>query len=130
LLFNQKANGMLNEKEFRVIYNEYLESGLTVRDYCLNQKITESKFFYWQHRLKGLLPPKSGFVPIIFGGDQQEPSPHLPVSMKDQPELQINQNSNFVTLSCEISYPNGICIKVNGLTDLEMVRSLLVSTHR
>jgi hypothetical protein len=55
LLFNQKANGMLNKKKFRAIYDDYLESGLTIRDYCLNQKMGEPKFFYWQNKLRGLL---------------------------------------------------------------------------
>ena len=27
---------MLNEKKFRAIYSELLESGLTIRDYCAN----------------------------------------------------------------------------------------------
>ena len=119
---------MLNEKKFWAIYDDYLESGLSVRDYCLNQKMTESKLFYWQNRLKGLLPPKRGFVPVIFGSDQQETSAHLPVALKDHPGN--NPISSPAALSCEISYPNGICVKVNGLADLEMVRSLLVTTHR
>ena len=53
---------MLNEKKFRAIYDDYLVSGLTIRDYCLNQNMGEAKFFYWQKKLRGLLPPKNGFV--------------------------------------------------------------------
>jgi hypothetical protein len=121
---------MLNEKEFRVIYNDYLESGLTVRDYCLNQKMNEAKFFYWQNKLKGLLPPKRGFVPVIFDSNQKELSARLPVSFKDQPVPLITRTSPNITLTCEISYPNGISVKVNGLANLEMLRSLLVSTRR
>ncbi len=49
---------MMNEKEFRSIYNDFLESGLTLRDFCANQSMNEGKFFYWQNKLKGLLPPK------------------------------------------------------------------------
>ena len=121
---------MLNEKAFRAIYDDFLESGLTLRDYCSNQRINESRFFYWQNKLKGLLPPKRGFVPVIFNHDQKELSAHLPMSVKDQTEPLINRTQSAITLSCEISYPNGISVKVNGLTDLEMVRSLLVSTHQ
>jgi len=120
----------MNEKEFRGIYNNFLESGLTVRDFCANQNIQESKFFYWQNKLKGLLPPKRGFVPVLFSSNQQDPSPELPVAINNHPERQIKQASSIMSLSCEISYPNGIRVKVNGLSDLEMVRSLLVSTQR
>lgn len=44
---------MLNEKKFQVIYSEFLESGLTIRDYRANQQMNEAKFYYWQNKLKG-----------------------------------------------------------------------------
>jgi hypothetical protein len=47
---------MLNEKKFREIYSGFLESGLTIRDYCTNQQMNEAKFYYWQNKLKGQLP--------------------------------------------------------------------------
>ena len=34
---------MLNESQFRSIYDDYLESGLTVRDFCSNQHMNEAK---------------------------------------------------------------------------------------
>ena len=120
----------MNEKEFRAIYSNYLESGLTIRDFCTNQSIHESKFFYWQNKLKGVLPPKRGFVPVIFSSNQQKPSPELPVAMNNQPEQYNKHASSVMSLTCEINYPNGIRVKVNGLSDLEMVRTLLVSTQR
>lgn len=120
----------MNETEFRIIYNDYLESGLTVRDYCLNQNMGEAKFFYWQNKLRGLLPPKKGFVPVVFSGDQQFPSQKLPATLKNRQDHQIKQTSSAAGFSCEIYYPNGIIVKFNGLTDLEMIHSLLGSMHR
>jgi hypothetical protein len=52
---------MLNERNFRAICIDYLESGLKVRDFCSNQHMNEVKFYYWQHRMKGLLPPQRDF---------------------------------------------------------------------
>jgi hypothetical protein len=121
---------MMNEKAFRAIYDDFLESGLSLRDFCANQSMNESKFFYWQNKLKGLLPPKRGFVPVIFSGLQQDPSPELPTAINNHLQRQIKRTSSIVDLTCEISYPNGIRVKVNGLTDLEIVRSLLVSNQR
>ncbi len=120
----------MNEKEFRAIYDDYLVSGLTKKDYCLNQKMCGAKFFYWQNKLKGVLPPKNGFVPVIFSGNPQASFHQLPVALNNQPERQIKKTPSAAGLSCEICYPNGINVKVNGLTDLEMVRSLVISTHR
>jgi hypothetical protein len=122
---------MLNEKAFRAIYDDFLDSGLTIRDFCLNQKMNEAKFFYWQNKLKGLLPPKRGFVPVIFNKDQQQDqSSQFPVALNNRPGALFERTSSAGSISCEISYPTGICVKVNGLTDLEMLRSLLISTRR
>ncbi len=97
---------MLNEKKFRAIYNEFLESGLTVRDYCANQQMNEAKFYYWQNKLKGQLPPKRGFVPVIFENGQQ--ASQGPVPVKNQPESYSHPAASNKTIICEISYPNGI----------------------
>jgi predicted ABC-class ATPase len=120
---------MLNSRQFTAIYNEYLESGLTVRGYCANHQITESKFFYWQNKLKSQLPQK-GFVPVIF--DDAQP----PRTLQSHPPVQNRAKSfsNPATLSqvvsCEISYPNGVCLKLNGVTDPVLLRSLLLLSQR
>ncbi len=113
---------MLNENKFRAIYNDYLESGLTIRDYCSNQHIGEAKFYYWQHRMKGLLPPKRGFMPVVFDKDQFVGSVNIPASLHDR---QVVPPPVTRPISCEISYPNGVSLKLNGGANLEMLRSLL-----
>lgn len=119
---------MFNDKKFRAIYADYLKSGLTIRDYCANQQMNEAKFYYWQHKLKGELPLKrGGFVPVVFDHGRQDKS--LPV--KDSQGFFQNPPSPVEkTVSCEISYPNGVCVKLNGLAEPEMLRSLLVLTRR
>ena len=104
---------MLNEKEFKAMYEDFLESGLTVRDYCLNQGMTEGKFFYWQNKLKGVLPPKNGFVPVIFRDEQHNHSPQLPANRQGH---QVKRVPSATGLTCEISYPNGISVRVTDLT--------------
>ena len=118
---------MFNDKQFRVIYADYLKSGLTIRDYCANQQMNEAKFYYWQHKLKGQLPQKKGgFVPVVFDPEQQDKS--LPV--KDRQGFFPNPAPADKTVSCEISYPNGVSVKLNGFIEPEMLRSLLVLTRR
>lgn len=46
MLFISNLSDMLNEKAFWVIYDDFLNSGLTIQDYCLNQKMNEAKVFY------------------------------------------------------------------------------------
>lgn len=121
---------MLNARQFKDIYNEFLESGLTTRGYCDNQHITESKFYYWQNKLKKELAPKKGFVPVVFENEQQARSSHVPTPTQNRTKTFSNQAVANHAVSCEITYPNGVCLKLNGLMDPEMLRSLLLLTHR
>ena len=113
---------MLNEKKFLAIYDDFLVSGLTTRDYCANQQITENKFYYWQNKLKGQLPPKSGFVPMVFKNEKQLPSNRV--------RVQGNQEVLHSGFSCEINYPNGVCVKLSGLPEVKVLQSLLVLTDQ
>jgi hypothetical protein len=119
---------MLNEKQFRAIYNEFLESGMTIRDFCSNQQMNEAKFYYWQNKLKGVLPPKRGFVPVIFENGRQ--ISQIPAPVQNLSESHSQPAVSNKTISCEINYPNGVSVKLNGLPDTQMLKSLLVLTRR
>jgi len=121
---------MYNSGQFTALYNDYLESGLTVRDFCANQHMRESKFYYWKNRMKRQLPPRKGFVPVVFESGQQTQSFHFPTPVQNQPKNFSNLPAANSPVSCEISYPNGVCMKLNGLPDSEMLRSLLFLPHQ
>ncbi|MFV0590378.1 MAG: IS66 family insertion sequence element accessory protein TnpA [Draconibacterium sp.] len=113
---------MLNEKMFRAIYDDFLASGLTTRDYCANQQMNEAKFYYWQNKLKGHLPPKRGFVPLVF--NPQRPT-SAPAVFGDQQQQHPGSRDG---LCCEISYPNGISVKLSGMADAGILCPLLQLT--
>jgi hypothetical protein len=121
---------MLNARQFKSLYNDFLESGLTVRGFCANQHMKESQFFYWQNKLKRELTSKRGFVPVVFENEQQARSPQVPTSVKNRSKSFSNPAASNHAVSCEIIYPNGVCLKLNGLTDPEMLRSLVFLTHQ
>ena len=121
---------MLKERQFLSIYEGYLESGLTIRDYCANQHMKESMFYYWQNKLKRQLPPKRGFVPVVFDNAQKTGSSQVPAPVQNRSKTIADQAAANNTISCEINYPNGVCVKLNGLTNPEMLRSLLLLTHQ
>jgi hypothetical protein len=121
---------MLNTKKFLSIYDGFLESGLTVRNYCANQHMTESMFYYWQNKLKEKLPPKRGFVPMVFDKGKAIRTAQVPSAVQNSPKTFADPESANNTISCEISYPNGVCLKLNGLTNPEILRSLLLLTHQ
>jgi len=121
---------MLNEKKFRVIYDEFLGSGLTIRDFCANHQMNEAKFYYWQNKLKSQLPPKSGFVPVVFENGKTDRSSRVPASVQPQSAIFSTPGVVIPTISCEISYPNGVSVKLNGLSDPQMLQSLLVLSRQ
>ncbi|RNC64443.1 hypothetical protein [Proteiniphilum sp. X52] len=43
---------MWNQKQFEEVYARYQSSGLRVKDFCRNERIVTSKFFYWQRKLR------------------------------------------------------------------------------
>jgi hypothetical protein len=121
---------MLKERQFLSIYDGFLESGLTVRDYCANQQMKESLFYYWQNKLKGQLPPKRGFVPVVFDNGKAIRTSQVPESVQHRQKAFPDPAAANNAISCEISYPNGVCLKLNGLTDPGILRSLLLLTHQ
>jgi hypothetical protein len=121
---------MLKERQFLSIYDGFLESGLTVRDYCANQHMKESMFFYWQNKLKGQLPPKRGFVPVVFNNEQKTRSSQVQAPVQNRSKAYSDPAAANNHISCEISYPNGVCLKLNGLTGPEILRSLLLLTNQ
>ena len=121
---------MLKERQFLSIYEGYLESGLTVRGYCSNQHMKESMFYYWQNKLKRQLPPKRGFIPVVFDNEKAIRSTQVPVPVENRTKAIAVQEAAGNTISCEISYPNGVTIKLNGATDPELLRSLLLLTNQ
>ncbi len=120
---------MLDNKKFRAIYDEFLCSGLTIRDYCANQHINEAKFYYWQNKMKRQLPPKRGFVPVVFENGQHHQSNQVPLR-NNQEAFSRNQGALPPAISCEIIYPNGVSVKLNSFPDVQVLQSLLLLTCR
>jgi hypothetical protein len=41
---------MLNESNFRAVFARFQESGLTIKDFCANELIAPSTFYYWRKK--------------------------------------------------------------------------------
>ena len=55
----------LSIPEFKIIFEGWKSSGLSVRDYCLNTGFTECKFYYWKKKLQENANPKTNdFIPV------------------------------------------------------------------
>jgi hypothetical protein len=80
--------------------------------------------------LKEQLPPKRGFVPVVFDKGKQVQSAQVPSPVQNRSKILADPAAANNTISCEISYPNGVCLKLNGLTNPKILRSLLLLTHQ
>lgn len=101
-------------EEFKKIHQEWKDSGLSVRDYCSNSGIKESRFYYWKKRVESPenLPSSTcGFIPVSLGGKLGKCS----VS-----------GSKSAGALCELVYQNGVTLRVTSDMTLEQLRAMVL----
>lgn len=96
----QKVSHAVTKEQWKQLIIERQESGMTVRDWCLEKGITESNYYYWlkiiRQDLCDAMPSK--FVPIL----QESPAVNLEPNSSEGVVAIIN-NGNL-----SISIKNGI----------------------
>lgn len=100
----------LDRKHFEEIYSRFQESGLTVKDFCSNEGLSPSKFYYWQKRIRPSHHPlvHNGFLPLSIDSSVNEAS--------STPGME-NQ--------LEITYPGGITLRLRGCISVKEILTLL-----
>lgn len=107
--------------DFKPIYQEFLGSGKTVRRFCADSGIPESRFYHWQCKLRQ----------EVAGGQCGE---FLPVSVNNRggKVVLMDKNHPFQHRSgiqqpvCEICYPNGVTVRLSGSIQLEALGGLIM----
>ena len=118
---------MLNQKQFEEIYARYQSSGLRVKDFCRNECIAPSKFFYWQRKLRNQQEQSgesAGFVPIIFTSHEPQLQGRL---LSRQPAATQTAAAGDVY---EIVYPGGVILRVPPGINLVQLQSLIQLTGK
>ena len=114
---------MWNQKEFESVYCRYKQSGLLVKEFCANEGIYASRFYYWQKKLrdqKQEADKPSGFVPIIFY------KPQTPISKSICESKSLPENHLTRENVIEIVYPNGVIVRIPFQTDIKQLQSLIL----
>jgi hypothetical protein len=109
----------LNIEEFKDLYGEWKQSGMTIRSFCDSIGFDENKFYYWKKKLESpsvALAP-STFVPIQMNGQGGK------ISISTQGFVKQNQASEDV---CEIVYPNGVKLRISSGLNFQALRSLIL----
>lgn len=91
------------QQEMFALVESCLSSGLTKKQFCHQQGIKLSLFYYWQKRYRQQQQEEdAGFLPVQIGG---------------------RQGANDI----EIIYPNGVQVRLGGGVPLSFIRSLITS---
>ena len=111
---------MLNESKFHELQSRQQESGLSVKDFCSNECIAESTFYYWRKKFQqGVL--SKGFIPLVV---KQQTALSRSLT-KDQRPGQNGQGQTENDFSLEVVYPNGTKLRVKNNMDISGLRTLI-----
>ncbi|QGY47706.1 IS66 family insertion sequence element accessory protein TnpB [Maribellus comscasis] len=110
----------LTEPRFLEIYHRQQKSDLSVKDFCSNEGIKESTFYYWRKKLAGKGQIKN-FIPLVVKNSTPPVKPGYPNgSLRTcTPEA---TNDDFLL---ELVYTNGIKLRIKNDIDLARLRTLI-----
>ena len=102
-------------EQFRLIYDDWKQSGLSVQQYCENTGLTEGRFYYWRAKIQAESLPSScgSFIPVKMYGNTSVCSA---------------KNASGKAL-CEIEYPNGVVVRVTSDMTLDLLRQMVTLLH-
>ena len=98
-------------EQFRQIYDEWKQSGLSIHQYCENIGFAESRLYYWKSKLK------SEFLPATCGS-------FIPVKMSGKTQTYFAGDASGKAL-CEVAYPNGVVVRVTSDMTLDVLRQMV-----
>jgi transposase-like protein len=97
------------DKEKLALVKSFKESGIPRKEYCIQHGISLATFYNWSKKFRETeLNRQEKFIPVVI---------HASAKRAEQ---------DFVkNTEIEISYPNGVRVKLNQEMDLPMLRSLI-----
>lgn len=111
---------MLNESKFLELQTRQQESGLNVKEFCSNEGIAPSTFYYWIKKLQKHKPTK-GFIPLVVKG---VPPIHQRNAKGNSQSLWLDDQGE-AEVFIEIVYPNGTLLRVKKDMELSHLRALI-----
>ncbi|PRY85658.1 IS66 family insertion sequence element accessory protein TnpA [Marinilabilia salmonicolor] len=105
---------------FKQLYQEYQESGLNIKDFCANQCLAPSTFYYWRNKLEETSQHRpENFVPLIFDSSQ--------------PATDNRTSQSLVKGSCtiennvpiELMFPNGTKMILRDNIDMRLLKEVV-----
>ena len=111
----------MNDTSFRELLNRRKESGLTIRDFCSNEGISESIYYYWLKKHNNKADQPKEFIPLLVGN-------HLPAQRKSQllrsgscpREMQLQDDNHL-----EFVFPNGTRLMIRSQIDPAVLQTIV-----
>ena len=110
---------MQKESKFSELIRLQQDSGLTVKEFCSNEGIVPSTFYYWKKKLQDG-SGKNDFIPLVV-------KPSLSslgtgnVNRRNYPPAQSTEDHVLL----ELVYPNGTLLRIKDDLDLAHIRALI-----
>jgi len=113
---------MQKEDRYFELIQHQQESGLSVREFCSNEGIAPSTFYYWSKKLKRQTG-KRDFIPLIVNPDGRSLTAHG--YRKEKHRLNPSGQSTADGFLLEVVYPNGTIIRAGKDLELAQLRALV-----
>jgi len=110
---------MQKESKFSELIRLQQGSGLTVKEFCTNEGIVPSTFYYWKKKFQGN-GEKNGFIPLIVKPSLTSLGTR---NAKGRNYPPVQSEEDHVLL--EVVYPNGTLLRVKKDVDLAQLRALI-----
>lgn len=117
----RKYSSRMRESKFKEIYLQYKASGCTKEEFCKSYGYTKSSFYYWLR--------KWGDGSDIKGN--KKTSQLAPIMLIDNATNEVGQvcgsteHTGRSSMELEIVHPTGLRIKMRGVIDMDVFKTLL-----
>lgn len=117
----------MNLQRFQEMNARFIESGLSIADFCENEGYHKSNFYYWRKQLQKQAEEKACFAPIVIESKSDLLSCHQELQTRDIPHShqQIPSQTTRDIIAVELKYPNGIELRLKGNIDCSVLKALL-----
>lgn len=111
----------MSKEEFLEILSRQQRSGLTIKDFCVNEAYTESSFYYWKGKF-GLSRP--------YHGERSSSGEFAPINLTSPSTS--NPSYDRVAMGSgeiQIEFPSGIIARFSGMAESHAAMQLLTQIY-
>lgn len=108
-----------------VMFEEMLirrkESGLTIRDFCSNEGISESIYYYWLRKHNNKADQPQEFIPLLVGNQLSAQRKNQLLRSNTTPWEMHLQDENLL----EFVFPNGTRLMIRNQIDAALLQTIV-----